>query len=303
MEELVEEAPMEEIVVAPPVVEEIVVATALDHTTNTPQPTRIQTPVIVPPRRHIAKPLSDKKLIFICGLHRSGTSYLQCTLGSSPRISMHTRTSVPENEGQHIQHVYKPARAYGGVGAFANNPEYHYTNTSSLLTKKNNAKLLSEWGRYWDLTKPILLEKSPPNLIHTRYLQELVAQPYFIVIIRHPLVVAKASLKMNAQSLELHIKHWLIAHGIFYYDKRFLRNCKVIHYRELARPGIINDIATFLNEDTRALCISTETFVNSDMKYLERPTHNMHILKKYEPEINAYGYSFFPPYYIKPTRA
>lgn len=248
-------------------------------------------------------PLSDKKLIFICGLHRSGTTFLQHMLGTSPHISMHTLTSVPENEGQHIQHVYKPALAYGGVGAFANHPEYHYTNTSPLLTKENNEKLLSEWGRYWDLTKPILLEKSPPNLIHTRYLQELVAQPYFIVIIRHPLVVAKASLKMNRQPIELHIKHWITAHAIFYSDKRFLRHCKVIHYHELACPSMITDIATFLHEDASALCISTDTFENTDLKYLEQDTKNIDELQKYESEINAYGYSFFPPYYITPTRA
>lgn len=56
----------------------------------------------------------EKKYIFICGLHRSGTSTLTKIIGTSNLVSTHTNTNVHENEGQHIQSVYDPAYKHGG---------------------------------------------------------------------------------------------------------------------------------------------------------------------------------------------
>jgi hypothetical protein len=240
----------------------------------------------------------EKKYIFICGLHRSGTSILQKILGSSTMISKHTNTMQPEDEGQHIQTVYKPAKYFGGPGAFANNPSYHLTNTSTLLNDTNNKLIINQWNKYWDLSKPILLEKSPPNIIHTRYLQELVKASYFIVIIRHPVVVAMATMKWNRQSIELHIKHWLKAYTIFYNDKSFLKKCKIVKYESLNNPNIIEEFALFLDEEASKLNITMDKFVNSDHKYFNKYKPNKCIIDKYELEINKYGYSFLPPYYI-----
>jgi hypothetical protein len=73
-----------------------------------------------------------KKYIFICGLHRSGTSILYKIIGSSPKISNHTDTNVPEDEGQHIQSVYPPAYTYGGPGKFCMNEQCYYIEDSEL---------------------------------------------------------------------------------------------------------------------------------------------------------------------------
>ena len=167
--------------------------------------------------------MDEKKYIFLCGLHRSGTSILQQILGNSPLISKHTNTKKPEDEGQHIQSIYKPAKYFGGPGNFANNESYHYTSDCFLLTKENNDKIISEWNKYWDLSKPILLEKSPPNIIHSLYLQEIVKKSYFIIIIRHPLIVSLATIKFNNLSIDHLINHWIQAHNIIYNDKSFLK--------------------------------------------------------------------------------
>lgn len=78
----------------------------------------------------------EKKYIFICGLHRSGTSTLTKIIGTSNLVSIHTNTNVPKNEGQHIQSVYDSAGKHGGPGKFAFEKKYHYTEKSHLLTKK-----------------------------------------------------------------------------------------------------------------------------------------------------------------------
>ena len=46
-----------------------------------------------------------------------------------------------------------------------------------------------------------LFEKSPPNIINTIYLQEIVHNSYFIIIIRHPFAVGIAT-KWNNQILD-----------------------------------------------------------------------------------------------------
>ena len=54
----------------------------------------------------------EKKYVFICGLHRSGTTTLTNIIATSNLISELTKTKAPKNEGQHVQSVYAPASRY-----------------------------------------------------------------------------------------------------------------------------------------------------------------------------------------------
>ena len=47
------------------------------------------------------------------------------------------------------------------LGALA--PAARLNEHSPLATADNAQKIFREWSRYWDLEKPYLLEKSPPN--------------------------------------------------------------------------------------------------------------------------------------------
>ena len=62
--------------------------------------------------------MNNRKIIFICGLHRSGTSLLYKILKNQSQISGLEETKVVEDEGQHIQTVYPTALTYGGPGKF-----------------------------------------------------------------------------------------------------------------------------------------------------------------------------------------
>lgn len=242
----------------------------------------------------------NKKIVFIGGLHRSGTSTLTKIIGSSDIVSIHTNTKKPENEGQHLQSVYKPAYKYGGLGIFGFFRKYHYTEKSDLLTPENNKKIINEWSKYWDLNKSILVEKSPPNIIHTRYLQEILPNSYFIIIIRHPFPVAMSTKKWNKQSLDKHIKHWLYVHKILYNDLKKIKNYLILKYEDLNIDTFEKEINIFLGEK---LFIDTEILQNinsmkrSNEKYFENKIPN-HIKNKYEKKINHYGYSFNFPFVL-----
>src|SRR5918992_4047803 len=110
------------------------------------------------------EPAESHRFVFIGGLHRSGTFPLFRCLREHPLLSGFNDTGASEEEGQHLQSVYAPAIAYGGPGRFGFHPGAHLTEASDLVTADNKLRLFEEWKAYWDLSKPVLLEKSPPNL-------------------------------------------------------------------------------------------------------------------------------------------
>ena len=243
----------------------------------------------------------DKKYIFICGLHRSGKSTLTNIIRTSNLVSIHTHKNSIDIEGQHIQTVYDAAYKHGGPGKFGFDKKYHYTEKTYLLTQKNNDKIINDWSKFWDLNKPILVEQSPPNIIHTRYLQEIVGKSYFIIIIRHPLSVALATEKYMTQSLEKHIEHWLHVHEILYNDLKKIKNYLILKNEKLNIDTFENKINNFLEVK---LCIDNKILkkkINSMKIYNEKNFKYKvpdYIKNKYEKKINKYGYTFNSPYVL-----
>src|SRR5215472_9779809 len=141
--------------------------------------------------------------VFCCGLHRSGTTLLFRMLREHPKVSGFANNKdanewlALEDEGQFLQSVYPPGIVYGGPGRFAFYSEAHLTEESGLLTPENKAKLAGEWFPYWDLSREYLLEKSPPNLVMSRFLQSAFPNSWFVVIERHPVAVALATEKWS----------------------------------------------------------------------------------------------------------
>ena len=176
-----------------------------------------------------------KKYIFIGGLHRSGTSILNKIIGSSSNISKHKNTGKPENEGQHIQTIFNNGEVHGGVGEFCFDDNYHLTEKSNLITDANKIKLLEQWNKYWNTKKSIFVEKSPVNLIHTRFLQKMFDKSYFIIIMRHPLAVSMATYKWKKQNMNRYLDHWLKGYEIYFNDRKYLKNHILIRYEDLCR--------------------------------------------------------------------
>ena len=55
----------------------------------------------------------------------------------------------------------------------------HRTENSDLLTATNVAKLKASWEKYWEADKAICVEKTPENLLMTRFLQAAFPDSYF----------------------------------------------------------------------------------------------------------------------------
>ena len=200
------------------------------------------------------QPLPHKAFLFIGGLHRSGTSILFRCLREHPCISGFRATGVPEDEGQHLQDVYPAAWVHGGPGRFGLHPEAGLLEHRSESAQVQRARLLACWSRYWDMHRPVLMEKSPPNLIRARYLQRLFPEAHFVMMVRHPIDVALATRKWSDLPLGALVEHWLVCHERFSEDRPHVAHLTVVRYEAFTeRPQqTLSDIYGSLGLESHA---------------------------------------------------
>ena len=178
--------------------------------------------------------LTERRVVFVAGLHRSGTSLLHRMLGAHPSISCFRDTGVPEDEGQHLQTVYPPAMAFGGPGRFGFHSAAYMDETHPLVSRESGLRLMAEWSPHWNMEAPVLVEKSPPNLIRTRFLQALFPNASFVTLLRHPVAVACATEKWNrGAGLERLLRHWVVCHEAYDADRTHLHRVITLRYEEL----------------------------------------------------------------------
>ena len=176
----------------------------------------------------------DHSFLFIGGLHRSGTTPLYYLMGSDPRISIFRNTGAIQDEGQFLQSVYPVDGYHGGPGDLGLNPAAHLTEASEYV-KAGRRSIYKEWKQYWNIKKPILAEKSPANIIRSRYLQAVFPDAIFIFILRHPIATCMATSKWTGAYMTTLIQNWVICHELLLEDLPFLKRAMVLKYEEFTK--------------------------------------------------------------------
>jgi len=245
--------------------------------------------------------------VFLGGLHRSGTTLLFRMLRDHPEMSGFVNNPdanewlAAEDEGQYLQSVYPPAIFWGGPGKFAFDPDAHLTEESKLLTTESKAKLATQWFPYWDLSKHFLLEKSPPNLLWTRFLQSAFPNSSFVIIERHPVAVTLATEKWSPTGVDSLIRHWLVSHEIFEQDRPKLKHVMVLKHEALAinPTGTLAEICAFLDlkpheTNFEASTAHNEKYFAQWRELAQNPETSgtiKEVVAKYETRARAFGYS------------
>ncbi len=259
-------------------------------------------------KRVAQQPMSEMavdghRLVFIGGLHRSGTTPMARCLAEHPQVSGFAGTGVKEDEGQHLQTVYPSAREHGGAGHFAVAEAAHLTEESALATEANARRLFEQWQPHWDLARPVLIEKSPPNLVMTRFLQSLFPDARFLIVVRHPVVVSLSTMKWVDDSLETLLEAWFHAHDVFVGDAARLHRVQVVKYEDFVSDTVrtLSDVAGFLDltGDVPAGSVAqdrSDGYVDQwhQLKTAKAPWRRaryQRLCDRFENRANAYGYS------------
>ncbi|MBU0730979.1 MAG: sulfotransferase [Proteobacteria bacterium] len=239
--------------------------------------------------------LDNHQLVFIGGLHRSGTSLLHEILRDHPEISGFSDTGVTQDEGMFLQNVYPTAKPFGGPGRFGFDNKSFMDEDHPLATEENAKKIFMEWGKHWKLNKKYLMEKSPPDLVRTRFLQKLFPHSLFIIVLRHPVAVAYATKKWAGSGIPSLIEHSLRCYERFMTDKAYLNKFFILRYEDFVREPekILNSITGWIGINR----IQTNKPIRSDI-------NKKYFLKWEEDQTNfvkqiLLGYKDLPEKYQK----
>lgn len=191
------------------------------------------------------------RFVFVAGLHRTGTSILSRILGAHPSISSIEGAPVPENEGCYLQGAIAHTAKDGRPGHYATDVAQHHTEHSLYNSLETQRRLLSDWSDWFDGSKGWWLEKSPVNLVRMRLYQQLFPTAQFVVVVRHPQIMAAALAKWVAgESAEL-VRYALDAYDIVREDMQYLHAVTLVRYEDLvARPDHVRrSLFAFLSLD------------------------------------------------------
>lgn len=263
------------------------------------------------------------RILFIGGLHRSGTTPVARWIAQHPDVSAFEGTHAAEDEGQHLQDVYPTASQHGGPGRFALDDDAHLTESSSLVSDAARERIWQAWSPYWDLERPVLLEKSPPNLIRTRFLQALFPrESHFLVVIRHPIAVAYATRRWTRRSAPIPwaasrrltslqapigqlLEHWIVAHERFIDDASSLQKVRLVRYEDVVAETAPELAAIFRFVGLEPLDGRWEVKTGLNSAYIRRWESWRRslggrravgrIYQEFEPRLRRFGYSLREP--------
>lgn len=203
--------------------------------------------------------MRKRKILLLGGPHRGGTTVLWDALSYHPNISGFAfkhkldrrrahKFDETFGEGIFLQNVYpkmgldhkyhllkiwkhwalgKLGMSEGmqeGIGRYAWHPDHHMTEDHPLVNEIARARLWGNWHWLWDTSQPVLMEKSPSNMIISRFMHALWGKGLpkdssparFIFMTRHPLAVALATKRAGphtVRDLTIYdlVEHWLHA--------------------------------------------------------------------------------------------
>lgn len=211
-------------------------------------------------------------------------------------------------EGQHIQRVVPTARRFGGPCTYAIT-KTTYEGRGPFLddddVRETDFELILQWSRHWDTSKRVLVEKSPNDIVRSRWLDAIfgtVGRTAFVFTIRHPLAIYEAHCAGKYKT-DVYLDNWLAQVERLQTDVSFLSNVVVLRYEDWATDD--ETAWSTYDELTRRLGLRRyprrklmyyhghfdDVHIQSDSTTSWAPIVDEQIVRRFERRVNVYGYS------------
>jgi hypothetical protein len=179
--------------------------------------------------------------LFLLGVNNSGTTILERILESHPLIR-----SLPA-EGQLLTDALPRPDRLGVVRIWSTRMDIFRWTDEDDPRPAWHAK--RDWAKSFAERQGILLEKSPPNTVRSRWLQRNFNPSRFIAIVRNPLGACEGIRRRTGCTIETAARHWCTANECMFADMEHLSKCFWLRYEDLTeRPNEhLQKIQTFLN--------------------------------------------------------
>jgi hypothetical protein len=162
--------------------------------------------------------------LFILGVNNSGTTLLARALETHPLIQ-----GLPE-EGQLLTNALPRPDRYGVVRIWTQRMDVFRLLEEDDPYPALRAKMA--WWRYYRRGGGILLEKSPPNTLRSRWLQHNFRPNKFIAVTRDPYAVCAGIKRREAYDIERAARHWSLANRCLIEDAGYLMSLMWIRYED-----------------------------------------------------------------------
>jgi hypothetical protein len=116
-------------------------------------------------------------------------------------------------------------------------------------TGPNVTRLKRQWGgRFNDPTRPVLIEKSPTDILRVRWYQKNFENAYFIGIIRNGFAVAEGIRRKEGYDIRTAALQWANVNSFLLSDFEHLQRQKIIRYETLSEKpeAVIREICEFI---------------------------------------------------------
>jgi hypothetical protein len=94
------------------------------------------------------------------------------------------------------------------------------------------------WESYWDLSRPVLLEKSPPHLCRAETLAHEFEPAWFILLLRDPLAVCEALHRRNGLGYTEAAERWLSWLQLLVRCRARLPRQTLVHYEAMTEAPV-----------------------------------------------------------------
>ncbi|MCH2486813.1 MAG: sulfotransferase [Erythrobacter sp.] len=189
------------------------------------------------------------RYVFVAGLHRTGTSLVARMIAQHEAVRAIAGSPAPEDEGCYLQGAIPHTARHGIPGRYATEPAQHHVEGDRFDTLETKMRIEADWDRCFAPGGTWRVEKSPVNLTRMRLYQQLFPMAQFVIVLRHPAVMAAALAKWIDEDAATLIDYALDAYDLAFRDLEYLHAAMVLRYEDLVTNGAAAPFWRFLSLD------------------------------------------------------